>query len=58
MGLPGGSVVKNLLASAEGMSLIPGPGRSTCHRGTKPVRHNFQPVLWSLGAATAEALVL
>ena len=27
MGFPGGAMVKNLLAKAEGMSLIPGSGR-------------------------------
>ena len=38
---PGGAVDKNLSASAGGMGLIPGPGRFTCLRATKPVGHNY-----------------
>ena len=37
-GFPGGPVVKNLPASAEGMGSIPGLGGS---RLTKPVHHNY-----------------
>ena len=65
----GGSVVKNLPASARDMGLIPGPGRSymliledpTCLRATKPLCHSSwacalerEPQL-SLCAATVEA---
>ena len=39
--LPGGAVVKNLPANAGDMGSIPGPGRSTCYRATKPLCHNY-----------------
>ena len=42
-GFPGGSVVRNLHANAGDMGSIPGPGRLTCRRATKPVRHKYWP---------------
>ena len=54
VGFPGGSVVKNLAASAETQvqSLI--QEDPTCHGAAKPRGRNYKPVLWSLGTATAE----
>ena len=40
-GFPGGAVVKNLPANAGDTGSSPGPGDPTCHRATKPVRHNY-----------------
>ena len=40
-GFPGGIVDMNLPAKAGGTGLIPGAGRSTCHRATKPMGHNY-----------------
>ena len=37
----GGAVVKNPPANAGNTGLIPGLGRSTCHRATKPLHHNY-----------------
>ena len=51
-----GSVVKNPSANLGDTGLIPDPGISTCHRAAKPMGHSLEPVLWSLGATTAEAL--
>ena len=42
VGLPWHVGDRNLPASAEDTGVIPGPGRSTCHGATKPVRHNYQ----------------
>ena len=49
-------VVKNSPANAGDMGLIPGQEDPTCHGATEPVCHTTaaEPVLWSLGAATAE----
>ena len=41
LGLPGGSVVKNLPSSAGDKALVPGSGRSACLGATKPVRHSY-----------------
>ena len=56
LGFPGGSVIKNPPANAGNMGLIPGQEDPTCHGATEPVCHTTaaEPVLWSLGAATAE----
>ena len=40
-GFPGGSVVKNLPASAGDTSSIPGPGGSHMPQATKPTCHNY-----------------
>ena len=37
----GGTVVKNPPANAGDMGSSPAPEDSTCHRATKPVRHNY-----------------
>ena len=39
MGFPGGSVVKNLPASAEDMGLIPGSGRSPGEGNGNPLQY-------------------
>ena len=52
LGFPGGLVIKNLLANAGDVGLIPVPGRS--HMPPKPVT-TVEPVFWSLGAAITEA---
>ena len=41
-GFPGGSVVKNLPASAGYTGLIPGPGRSHMPQATKTMSRNYQ----------------
>ena len=39
---PGGAVVKNPPANNAGdTGSIPGPEDPTCHKATKPVRHNY-----------------
>ena len=53
-GFPGGSVVKNPPSSAGDMASIPGLGRSTCHRATKPVATTTEPVLQSPGTTTTK----
>lgn len=40
-GLPGGLVVKNLSANAEGTASNPGPARSHMCRATKAECHNY-----------------
>ena len=63
-GFPGGSVVRNLHANTGDMGSIPGPGRPTCRRATKLVRHQVsalcsraqEPQLLSPCAITTEAL--
>jgi len=40
-GFPGGAMGKNSPASAGDMGLIPGWGRFTCLRATKPLYHNY-----------------
>ena len=44
-GSTGDSVVKNLPASAEDRSLIPGPEDPTCHGATKPCATAIESVL-------------
>ena len=34
-------VVQNPPANAGDIGLIPSPGRSACHKATKPVCHNY-----------------
>ena len=40
IGFPGGSVVKNLPANAEGLGLIPGLGRSPGEGNANPLRYS------------------
>jgi len=40
LGLPGGSVVKNLSSNAEDTSLIPGPGRSPGEANRNPLQYS------------------
>ena len=62
-GVPGGSVVKKLPANARDTGLIPDQENPTCHRATKPVRHNYwacapqqekPPTMRSLSTPTRE----
>ena len=41
VGFPGGSVVKNLSASAEGVDLTPGSGRSPGDVNSNPLQYSF-----------------
>ena len=50
---PGGSVVKNLQASAGDLGLIPHQGRSHMPRNS-PYATTTKPALWSLQATTSE----
>ena len=34
-------VAQNTPANKGGIGLIPSPGRSACHRATKPMCHNY-----------------
>ena len=54
-GFPGGSVVKNLSANADGMYSIPSLGDARGSRAMKLLCHAIQPVLWSLGTAFPKA---
>ena len=47
LGFPGGSVVKNLLASAGDMSLIPGLGRSPGEGSGSPFQHSCLEISWT-----------
>ena len=53
-------MVKNLPCNAGDVGSIPGPGSSreldpTCHKATKPMRHNYRArAPWSLRATTRE----
>ena len=40
LGFPGGSVVKNLLANARDVGLIPGQGRSPGEGNGNPLQHS------------------
>ena len=50
MGFPDGSVVKNLPASVEEASLIPGSGRSPGEGNDNPVKYSFLGYLMDRGA--------
>ena len=49
-GFPGGSVVKNLPASAGDTGLIPDPGGSHGPQATKPVSHSYPVCALELGS--------
>jgi hypothetical protein len=56
-GFPGGPVVKNSCHNAKDTGSIPGPGRSLgALEQLSLCATTTEPVLWSPGAATTEAL--
>ena len=58
-GVPGGSVVKNLLANAGDKGWIPLIGEDpTCHGTTKPMRHSYWPCALEPRSLTDRAHVL
>ena len=46
-GLPGGSMVKNLLANAGDMGSIPESGRSSGEGTGNPLQHSCLEILWT-----------
>ena len=55
IGLPWWLSGKDPPANAGDMGSVPGPEDPTCQGETKPMGHNYEPVLSNLGTATAEA---
>ena len=47
LGLPGGSLVKNLHANAEDTGLIPGLGKSPEERNDNPFQYLALEILWT-----------
>ena len=55
---PGGWVVRNLLAKAGDIRLIPYPERSHIHEAMEPLCHNHRPVLYSLHSRACKLQLL
>ena len=56
--IPGGPMAKNPPSNARDMGLIPGWGRFTCLRATKPLYHNYWACAQELGSPNYWARLL